>query len=168
VGCLGAADEESGSQKLRFDTTVPGLERIREWLRRERVTHVVMESTGSYWVPGFNILEDRFTVLANPEEVKSASGQSVPLWRSHTIPREKSVRHFMDQVRALTRRPRPRLTHSAPITRPWSSAAMGACRPLATGRRRMPFSETTGAARDKATIRRNRWVEDASPQDRTN
>jgi transposase len=32
---------------------------------------VVMESTGSYWVPIFNILEDHFVVvLANPEEVK--------------------------------------------------------------------------------------------------
>jgi transposase len=71
----GAAREESRSQTLRFDTTVPALERMSEWLQRERVTHVVMESTGSYWVPVFNILEDRFTVvLANPEEVKNRKG----------------------------------------------------------------------------------------------
>ena len=69
----GAAHEESRSQTLRFDTTVPALERMSEWLRRERVTHVVMESTGSYWVPVFNILEERFTVvLANPEEVSDS------------------------------------------------------------------------------------------------
>ena len=54
----GAADQEPRSQTLRFDTTVPALERMREWLHRERVTHVVMESTGSYWVPVFNILEE--------------------------------------------------------------------------------------------------------------
>src|ERR1700679_132551 len=37
-----------------------------------RITHVVMESTGSYWVPVFNILEGHFIiVLANPEEVKN-------------------------------------------------------------------------------------------------
>lgn len=71
----GAADEESRSQTLRFDTTVPALEGMREWLSRERVTHVVMESTGSYWVSVFNILEDHFTVvLANPEEVKNRKG----------------------------------------------------------------------------------------------
>jgi len=71
----GAADEESGGQTLRFDTTVPALERMRGWLSRERVTHVVMESTGSYWVPVFNILEEHFTVvLANPEEVKNRKG----------------------------------------------------------------------------------------------
>jgi transposase len=34
-----------------------------------------MESTGSYWIPIFNILEDEFVVvLANPEEVKNRKG----------------------------------------------------------------------------------------------
>jgi transposase len=50
----GAAHEESRSQTLRFDTTVPALEQMSEWLRRERVTHVVMESTGSCWVASSN------------------------------------------------------------------------------------------------------------------
>jgi hypothetical protein len=50
--------------------TVAALIRLREWLVAEKVTHVVMESTGSYWIPIFNILEDHFVVvLANPEEV---------------------------------------------------------------------------------------------------
>ncbi len=56
----------------RFDTDVPDLEDMCEWLEREAVTHVVMESTGSYWIPVFNIFEGHFTiVLANPEEVKN-------------------------------------------------------------------------------------------------
>ena len=67
----GAAHEEPSSETRRFDTTVPGLERLRNWLNDERVTDVVMESTGSYWIPVFNLLEGRVTiVLANPEEVK--------------------------------------------------------------------------------------------------
>lgn len=41
----------------RFDTDVPDLEDMCEWLEREAVTHVVMESTGSYWIPVFNIFE---------------------------------------------------------------------------------------------------------------
>jgi hypothetical protein len=45
----GAADEEPRSQTLRFATTVPALEGLREWLREQDVTHVAMESTGSYW-----------------------------------------------------------------------------------------------------------------------
>jgi len=43
----GAAQEEPRSQTQRFDTTVPALERLRDWLNREGVTHVVMESAGS-------------------------------------------------------------------------------------------------------------------------
>ena len=86
-----AAHEESRSQTLRFDTTVPALERMSEWLHRERVTPVVMESTGSYWVPVFNILEDRFTVvLANPEEVKNRKGHKTD---------RKDAKHLADLLR---------------------------------------------------------------------
>jgi transposase len=71
----GAAHEEPRSQTRRFDATVSDLARLREWLAAERITHVVMESTGSYWVPVFNILEGHFIiVLANPEEVKNRKG----------------------------------------------------------------------------------------------
>lgn len=63
----GAAQDDPHSKTMRFDTTVPALERLRDWLNREAVTHVVMESTGSYWIPIFNILEGQFAVvLANP------------------------------------------------------------------------------------------------------
>ncbi|HXM43716.1 MAG TPA: IS110 family transposase, partial [Bryobacteraceae bacterium] len=41
----------------------------------ERITHAVMESTGSYWKPVFNILEETLTVyLANPHQVKPRKG----------------------------------------------------------------------------------------------
>ena len=71
----GAAHEEPRSETRRFDTTVPGLKRLRNWLNEERVTDVVMESTGSYWIPVFNLLESHVTVvLANPEEVKNRKG----------------------------------------------------------------------------------------------
>jgi transposase len=71
----GAAQEEPHSQTLRFDVTVPILKCLRDWLVSEKVTHVVMESTGSYWIPVFNILEGHFVVvLANPEEVKNRKG----------------------------------------------------------------------------------------------
>jgi transposase len=71
----GAANEEPHSQTLRFDATVPALERLRAWLQTEGVTHVAMESTGSYWIPIFNILEGQVViVLANPEEVKNRKG----------------------------------------------------------------------------------------------
>jgi transposase len=62
-----AANEEPSPRTVRFDTTVAALIRLREWLVAERITHVVMESTGSHWIPIFYILEDHFVVvLANP------------------------------------------------------------------------------------------------------
>lgn len=87
----GAANEEPSSRTLRFDTTVAALTRLREWLVAERITHVVMESTGSYWVPIFNILEDHFVVvLANPEEVKNRKGHKTD---------RKDAEHLADLLR---------------------------------------------------------------------
>ena len=83
----GAANEEPESETRKVDTTVPELERLREWLHEENVSHVVMESTGSYWIPVFNLLEGHFTVvLANPEEVKNRKGHKTDrkdegIWR---------------------------------------------------------------------------------------
>ena len=46
-------------------------QQLRERLKEEAVTHVVMESTEPYWVPVFNILEANFKViLANPPAEK--------------------------------------------------------------------------------------------------
>ncbi len=44
---------------------------MRDWLKAmEAITHVVMESTGSYWKPVYNVLEESVKVyLANPQEV---------------------------------------------------------------------------------------------------
>jgi transposase len=87
----GAAHEEPTSQTRRFDTDVPDLEDMCEWLKKEAVTHVVMESTGSYWIPVFNLLEGHFTiVLANPEEVKNRKGHKTD---------RKDAEHLADLLR---------------------------------------------------------------------
>jgi Transposase len=87
----GAAHEDPASQTRRFDTNVPDLQAMCEWLRQEAVTHVVMESTGSYWIPVFNLLEGHFTiVLANPEEVKNRKGHKTD---------RKDAEHLADLLR---------------------------------------------------------------------
>jgi transposase len=87
----GAAHEEPRGQTRRFDATVRELIRLREWLAAENITHVVMESTGSYWIPVFNILEDHFVVvLANPEEVKNRKGHKTD---------RKDAEHLADLLR---------------------------------------------------------------------
>ena len=87
----GSAAAEPHSETRRFDTPVPSLERLRAWLQEQQVTHVVMESTGSYWIPIFNLLEGLFTVvLANPEEVKTRKGHKTD---------RKDAEHLADLLR---------------------------------------------------------------------
>src|SRR5580692_6617758 len=52
----GPADEDGEIKTKAFQTTVPALEQLREWLIEEGCSSVAMESTGSYWIPVKNIL----------------------------------------------------------------------------------------------------------------
>ena len=72
---IGPLNGEPRVEKRRYGVTVPELTRLREWLVSEQITDVVMESTGSYWKPVFNVLEDAVKVLlANPQEGKNRRG----------------------------------------------------------------------------------------------
>jgi transposase len=63
-------------QVRTFATMTGDLERLRDWLAERGVTHVAMESTGVYWKPLFNVLEERFAVvLANAAHVKAVPGR---------------------------------------------------------------------------------------------
>jgi transposase len=71
----GALKGEPQIETRKFGTIRSELEGLRDWLRQQEVSHVVMESTGSYWKPGFNVLEDAVKVYrANPREVKNRKG----------------------------------------------------------------------------------------------
>ena len=49
---------------------------MRDWLKAEGVTHVAMESTGVYWKPIFNVLENDFEVLlVNARSIKHVPGR---------------------------------------------------------------------------------------------
>lgn len=62
-----------------FGTMTEDLRRMRELLQRHRVRRVVMESTGVYWMPVWNVLDRgswKFDlVLVNPQHVKSIPGR---------------------------------------------------------------------------------------------
>jgi transposase len=55
---VGPADKDGEVTTRAFGTTVPELEKLKQWLIQESCTSVAMESTGSYWIPVKNILED--------------------------------------------------------------------------------------------------------------
>ena len=63
-------------QKKRFSTYNSDLHRFANWLHANNCIDVCMESTGKYWVPAFNILEERGinVTIANPKWVKAVKG----------------------------------------------------------------------------------------------
>jgi hypothetical protein len=75
--CLmtGEAAAEPRVEYRSFGTFTADLEQMRDWLVEAGCTHVLMESTGSYWKPIFNVLEEHLKVhLANAEDVKGRKG----------------------------------------------------------------------------------------------
>ena len=60
-----------------FSTFTDDLHRLADWLRACNVQSVAMESTGVFWIPLFQILEDRgFRVcLVNARHVKNVPGR---------------------------------------------------------------------------------------------
>ena len=58
-----------------FGTMTVDLLVLSDWLLSHGVNHVVMESTGEYWKPVFNILENNFEVLlVKAQHIKSVPG----------------------------------------------------------------------------------------------
>lgn len=59
-----------------FGTMTDEILALGDWLTDHGVTHVVMESTGVYWKPFFNLLEGSFTLLlVNAQHVKQVPGR---------------------------------------------------------------------------------------------
>lgn len=67
-------DEETVRE---FKSFTADLYELADWLKRCKIKTVVMESTSVYWIPLFEILEERgFEVrLVNPRHLKSVSGR---------------------------------------------------------------------------------------------
>jgi transposase len=62
-------------QKRRFSTFNSQILAFKAWLLENNCRDICMESTGKYWVPVFNLLEDSINVtIANPKWVKTIKG----------------------------------------------------------------------------------------------
>lgn len=66
-----------GKKETRtFSSMTSGLEELRDWLMENGVTHVAMESTGVFWKPVYNLLEDSFNLLVvNAQHIKKVPGR---------------------------------------------------------------------------------------------
>jgi transposase len=66
-----------GEKQIRtFSTMTADLLQLADWLLAAGCTHIAIESTGVYWRPVFNLLEDHFTVLlVNAHHIKAVPGR---------------------------------------------------------------------------------------------
>lgn len=74
-----------------FGTMTDDLLALTDWLADERVTHVAMESTGVFWKPVWNILDNGTfeLLLVNPKELKQVPGRKSDVkdsqWIAHLL-----------------------------------------------------------------------------------
>lgn len=66
-----------GRETRTFSTRTRGLRELVAWLEAKQVTHVAMESTGVYWKPVFNLLEETECelLLVNAHHIKQVPGR---------------------------------------------------------------------------------------------
>jgi transposase len=78
VACVLITDEDGAGHKQvqTFGTMTADLLALEEWLARREVTQVALESTGVYWRPVFNLIEDgRTVVLVNAQHMRQVPGR---------------------------------------------------------------------------------------------
>jgi transposase len=76
--CVRLLDERGKltTEVRSFSTMTADLLKLGDWLTELGVTHVAMESTGVYWKPVWNLLEDRLTMLlVNARHIKNVPGR---------------------------------------------------------------------------------------------
>lgn len=111
----GAAHLNPEPKVRRFGTCNAELWQLRDWLLQENCLRVAMESTGPYWRPVFNVLEEAGfeVILANPQQVKNLRGHKTDMkdcqWLAHLL-RHGMIRpsyipsREIRELRELTRR----------------------------------------------------------------
>jgi transposase len=65
------------AEVAQYGTTTNELKQLKAWLASKAVTHIVMESTGVYWKPVWQILEQGgfHLLLANARQVRNMPGR---------------------------------------------------------------------------------------------
>lgn len=79
VATIGITDSNTRITKYiqeSFSTLNPDLLKLKQWLKSNNCFDVCMESTGKYWIPIFNVLENKINVyLTHPKYVKAIKGK---------------------------------------------------------------------------------------------
>lgn len=86
VACLlkGPNEQKPETTIKTFSALPDGLIKLRTWLEEENCRHVAMESTGVYWHPVYNVLEDAFNgtmiiLVVNARHMKNVPGKKTDM-----------------------------------------------------------------------------------------
>lgn len=106
VACVLTAQ---GEQVRTFGTMTRELLGLLDWLQREKVTHLAMESTGVYWKPVFNLLEGQGIELmvVNPGHMKAVPGRKTDVKDAQWI--ADLLRHGLLRPSRIPERPQREL-----------------------------------------------------------
>jgi transposase len=73
---MGSAGSNPELERGTWATTTSQLLELNDWLCERGITHVAMESTGTYWKPVWAVLEGQFEMtLCNAAHIKQAPGR---------------------------------------------------------------------------------------------
>ncbi|MCT4595121.1 MAG: IS110 family transposase [Anaeromicrobium sp.] len=78
VACIASTNNKGITTYKRhhFSTFTKGLRELLQWLLDNSCKDICMESTGKYWIPVFNVLEESCNItLAHPKYVKAIRGK---------------------------------------------------------------------------------------------
>ena len=91
-----------------FSTMTPDLLKLADWLSQHQITHVAMESTGVFWKPLYNLLEEDFTVMVvNAQHIKAVPGRKTDVKDAEWI--ADLLRHGLVQGSFIPDRPQREL-----------------------------------------------------------
>ena len=116
VACIltGPLGKPTRSEIREFSTLIPDMIALRHWIVSKNCHHVAMESTGIYWMPIYEILEDAFSgditlLVVNARHMKNVPGKKTDMRDSEWISTllragllngsfipEKRIREFRD------------------------------------------------------------------------
>ena len=116
VACIltGPLGKPTNSEIREFTTLIPDMIALRDWIVSQNCHHVAMESTGIYWMPIYEILEEAFggditLLVVNARHMKNVPGKKTDMRDSEWISTllragllngsfipEKRIREFRD------------------------------------------------------------------------
>ena len=82
VVCVLTTSAKGTVKKLirTFSTMTADLLALDEWLRSQDIEELAMESTGVFWYPVYNLLEEgRHITLVNPQHMKAVPGRKTDI-----------------------------------------------------------------------------------------